>query len=265
MTSFDTRAYWENRLGADWSLQGVGFRRMGRSFNQWAYRLRGERFTAVVEQFLPDLSTARVLDIGSGTGFYIDAWRRIGVGEIVGMDLTEAAVTKLRTAFPEVEFVHHDISEAVDGLPANSFDVVSSMDVMFHIVDNDRFSTALRHVVGLLKPGGYFVWSDFFVHGRETVGGHIAWRSLYRIEELLRRAGLEVVARRPLFYWMNEPRDTSSRAVLAAWKGLMWLGSSNDRAGEILGRGLYHLDRELCRRRDEGPSTEIMVCRKLPA
>jgi 2-polyprenyl-3-methyl-5-hydroxy-6-metoxy-1,4-benzoquinol methylase len=264
VSSFDTRAYWEDRLGADWSLRGVGFRRMGRSFNQWAYRLRGERFTSVVEQFLPDISAARVLDVGSGTGFYIDAWRRMGVREITGMDLTEAAVTRLRGAFPEIEFLHHDISKGFGALAPNTFDVVSSMDVMFHIVDNDRFSAALRHVAALLKPAGHFVWSDFFVHGRETVGGHIAWRSLYRIDELLRHAGLEIVARRPLFYWMNEPRDSSNRALLAAWKGLMWLGSSSDRAGEILGRGMYHVDRELCRRRDEGPSTEIMVCRKLP-
>jgi SAM-dependent methyltransferase len=261
VSSFDTRDYWEARLGADWSLQGVGFRRMGRSFNQWAYRLRGERFTSVVEEFLPDIAAARVLDVGSGTGFYVDAWRRMGVGQITGMDITEVAVTRLRTAFPGIQFLHHDISEGLDGLLPQAFDIVSSMDVMFHIVDNDRFAAALRHVATLLKPGGHFVWSDFFVHGREGVGGHIAWRSLYRVDELLRHAGLEMVARRPLFYWMNEPRD-SSRAVLAAWKGLMWLGSSSDRAGRILGRVFYHVDRELCRRRDEGPSTEIMVCRK---
>ena len=48
MADFDARSYWEGRLGQDWSLTGVGFRRMGRRFNEWAYRRRGERFEAVV-------------------------------------------------------------------------------------------------------------------------------------------------------------------------------------------------------------------------
>ncbi len=262
MTAFDARAYWENRLGADWSLEGVGFRRMGRNFNNWAYRLRGEQFAAIVEQFLPHRTQARVLDIGSGTGFYIDAWQALGAAEVVGMDLTDAAVDKLRGAFPTIDFVRNDITEGIAELPRESFDIVSSMDVMFHIVDPDRFAAALRNVAELLVPGGHFVWSDFFVHGREVVRGHIAWRSLYRIEALLDQAGFEIVGRRPMFFWMNEPRDTSSRLVLQGWKALMWLGSTSEAAGELAGRALYRLDRGLSLRRVESPSTEVMVCRK---
>lgn len=262
MSSFDARSYWESRLSSDWSLQGVGFRRMGRRFNEWAYRLRRERFVSIVNEVLPALTSARVIDIGSGTGFYIDAWQQLGVQEVLGMDLTDSAVGNLRQAFPGVKFVQNDITEGIGGLPPESFDVASSMDVMFHIVDNDRFSAALHNVAALLVPGGHFVWSDFFIHGREVVGGHIAWRSLYRIEELLDRAGFDVVVRQPLFFWMNEPRDTTSRLLLQSWKGVMWLASSSEAAGDLAGRALYRLDRELCARRAESPSTEVMVCRK---
>jgi len=68
MSSFDTRSYWERRLADDWTLRGVGFRRMGSRFNEWAYRRRGERFVALVEEFVPERSELRVLDVGSGTG-----------------------------------------------------------------------------------------------------------------------------------------------------------------------------------------------------
>ena len=260
--AFDARAYWEDRLGEDWSLQGVGFRRLGRRFNDWAYRLRGERFEAVVRELVPDVEQARVLDVGSGTGFYIDAWRRLGAKEVTGMDLTEAAVSNLHGAFPDVQFVRNDISEGLGGLEPGSFDIASSMDVLFHVVDNDRFASALRNIASALVPGGHFVWSDFFVHGRETIRGHIAWRNIYRIEEVLGQAGLEVVARRPMFFWMNEPRDTSSRTVLSAWKAVMWAASTSEVAGGLAGRGLYRVDRALAVRRSESPSTEVMVCRK---
>jgi 2-polyprenyl-3-methyl-5-hydroxy-6-metoxy-1,4-benzoquinol methylase len=260
--AFDARAYWEDRLGEDWSLQGVGFRRLGRKFNNWAYRLRGERFEAVVRELIADIDQARILDVGSGTGFYIDAWRRLGPKEITGMDLTDAAVSNLRGAFPGVAFVHNDITEGLGGLEPAGFEIVSAMDVLFHVVDNARFAAALGNIAAALVPGGHFVWSDFFVHGRETIRGHIAWRNIYRIEEVLGQAGLEVVARRPLFFWMNEPRDTSSRAVLNAWKAVMWIASTSEASGDLAGRGLYRLDRALAARLTESPSTEVMVCRK---
>jgi hypothetical protein len=178
------------------------------------------------------------------------------------MDLTDAAVSNLCHAFPEVRFVRNDISDGLGGLQAESFDIASSMDVLSHVVDNDRFAAALRNIATALVPGGHFVWSDLFVHGRESIQGHITWRSIYRIEELLGQAGLEVVARRPMFFWMNEPRDTDSRAVLNAWKAVMWAASSSEAAGNLAGRGLYRLDRGLASRRTESPSTEVMVCRK---
>jgi hypothetical protein len=133
---------------------------------------------------------------------------------------------------------------------------------MFHIVERERFAAALRNVASLLAPEGLFVWSDFFVHGREVTREHIAWRNLYRIEEVLDGAGFEILARRPMFFWMNEPRDTSSRLLLHSWRGFMWLTSSSEPVGDVIGRALYHVDRELCSRRAEAPSTEVMVCRK---
>jgi 2-polyprenyl-3-methyl-5-hydroxy-6-metoxy-1,4-benzoquinol methylase len=262
VSSFDTRAYWENRLGQDWSLQGVGFSRLGRRFNDWAYRLRGERFAELVEHYLPEHKSARVLDIGSGTGFYIDAWQRLGVREIIGMDLTDAAVANLKGAFPNVTFLRNDITEGIGDLAPESFDIVSCMDVMFHVVDTAKFAAAMDNVSSALRPGGHFVWSDFFVHGKEVVKNHIAWRSLYRVESILDHAGFDIVARKPLFFMMNEPRDTQSRVVLNGWKGLMWLASQSENAGEFVGRNLYRLDTKLNATRDESPSTEVMVCRK---
>lgn len=257
----DTRAYWEQRLGADWSLTGVGFSRLGGRFNAWQYRLRDERFTQTVAQLGLDVQDARVLDVGSGTGFYLEAWTRLGAREVVGMDLTAAAVTNLRTAFPKLTVFRGDISEGDQQLSRESFDVVSCMDVMFHIVDHARFATALANIADLLVPGGFFVWSDFFVHGRETTAGHITYRSLGHVTRALDEAGLEIVSRAPLFYLMNEPRDVRTSFALRAWMAVIWLSTRSERVADVVGRALYRLDRRLVTR-EESPSTEIMVCRK---
>ena len=266
MTSdIDVREYWERRLSADWSLRGVGLSRLGTQLNDWQYRLRDERFAAVVEGLALDLSNVRVLDIGSGTGFYIDAWTRFQAKEVVGLDLTDAAVQRLRDAFPDVNFVQSDITEGTAGLSPESFGVVSCMDVMFHVVDNSKFQEALNNIATLLEPGGVFIWSDFFVHGREMRSGHIVWRNLYRVEAMLDRAGFDVLERRPLFYLMNEPRDSNLRMAVTVWKLAMWLVSRNEKVADVVGRLLYRIDRRLMSRRTESPSTEVMVCRKRTA
>jgi SAM-dependent methyltransferase len=262
MTEFDARTYWEQRLDEDWSLTGVGFRRMGDRFNQLAYQRRGERFDDLVAEFLPNVHDARVLDVGSGTGFYLDRWRHVGAAEVVGLDLTEAAVGKLRERFPDLTIELGDITDGVATLAPESFDVISAMDVLFHIVDHERFARALRSIAALLKPGGVFVWSDLFLHGPEMVDRHIAIRSLYRIEALLDAADLEIVARRPMFFFMNEPRDTNSRLVWHSWRAMMGLAALAEPVADLVGRAAYRLDNWLDGRRTESPSTEFMVCVK---
>ena len=262
MSEIDVRDYWERRLGADWSLRGVGFSRLGTRFNEWQYRQRAERFDAIVQALPVDVTKSRVLDVGSGTGFYIDTWRRLGAKDVVGLDLTDAAVDNLRRSFPETTFVRHDITEGTAGLATETFDIVSCMDVMFHVVEDARFLSALTNISTVLAPGGSFIWSDFFLHGRELRGSHIVWRNLYRIEAMLDQAGFEILLRRPFFYLMNEPRDSSSRLAMPIWKAAMWLASRSETSGDFAGRRLYRLDRRLTARRTESPSTEVMVCRK---
>ncbi len=261
---FDARAYWEARLGADWSLTGVGLRRLGRRFNVWAYRVRREIFLEIVAARVPDLSHARVLDVGSGTGFYIDRWREAGVASVAALDLTEAAAGRLRERYPTITVVRADIGAPLE--PAllearGSFDIVSAMDVLFHIVDDDAFALALRNTRELLRPGGTFIWSDAFSHHLDTRVEHRASRTLSEVERLLDAAGFDIVVRTPMFVLMNEPVDVRRRSTLRAWQAMMGPASLAEPLGGFMGWLLYPLESRLVRRRRESPTTEIMVCR----
>lgn len=261
---FKTSQYWEQRLRDHYSLEGVGYLRLGRRFNEWMYRVRGEVFDRVVG----DLGIApgsAVADIGAGTGFYVERWLARGA-TVTGVDLTEVAITNLRTRFPQSTFVQANIGEPLSGPLKDArgrFDVVSAFDVLFHIVDDQEFGLALANIAGLLKPGGFFLWSDNFVHRPTIRVTHQVSRSLDEIESRLAPAGFEVVGRTPMFVLMNYPADTSSRLAQWAWTALMAPAMISDRLGGLLGALLYPLERRLLSGRTESPSTELMVCRRL--
>ena len=164
----------------EWSQEGVGHASLGRNMNKWQYRLRHDRFTEVLQDAGIRPATARVLDVGSGTGEYIRAWESLGVLDVTGMDLTDAAVKRLQDHFPGRTFTRGDITDETENFPAAHFDAISCMDVLFHVTDDDKYVAALQHMGRLLKPGGLLIWSDIFVHGQESSGGHIVWRSLQR-------------------------------------------------------------------------------------
>ncbi|WP_205857254.1 class I SAM-dependent methyltransferase, partial [Phytoactinopolyspora endophytica] len=130
MTRIDEKAFWERRLAEDWSESGVGYHALGRPFNAWVYRVRREVFLREAGALNLN-ATSRVLDVGSGTGVYVRCWKQLGAGDVMGSDITEAAVERLRDRHRDVKFVRADITCAEEELPAQSFDAVSCLDVLF--------------------------------------------------------------------------------------------------------------------------------------
>jgi SAM-dependent methyltransferase len=263
--SFDVRTYWERRLGQEYSLAGVGYQRLGRHYNAWMYRVRARVFDRVLHHHGIGPGS-NVLDIGSGTGFYIERWQAAGARSVTGVDITDLAVQALRTRYPTHRFVQADISTTLpdhDALPPASFEAVSAIDVLFHIVDDDGYRRAFVNIASLLKPGGWLIWSDNFLrHGTERVEHQVS-RSLAESEGALRDAGFEIVARVPMFVLMNYPSDTRSRLARLAWTAMVAPSALVAPLGWVLGAALYPFERWLTATLTESPTTEIMICRKL--
>lgn len=232
------------------------------------YRVRGEVFDRLVSTHLGEtgeqLRAVRVLDIGSGTGFYVDRWVKLGA-DVTGVDLTEVAVVRLAVTHPDCRFIKADIgcelSAELETL-VGTMDAISAFDVLFHIVDDAAYHQALVNCGRLLREGGRLIWSDDFVHGPSLRARHRVSRSLPEAEQALAGAGLAVVDRVPMFVLMNQPLDTQSRVHQAAWKALVSPAVLSDRLGGVLGAALYPLERRLVRRLRESPTTEVMVCVK---
>jgi SAM-dependent methyltransferase len=238
----------------------VGYSGLGLRYNEWLYRVRAFVFRRTVHRIgLPD--TARVLDVGSGTGFYLAEWRRAGVDDLTGSDLTSVAVTALAERFPGLPLVRWDAADEPPFEPA-SFDAVSAFDVLFHIVDDDRYRSALANLASLLREDGYLLLSENLVHGQAVHGRHQVSRTLDEFRRRLEELGLELVLRRPQFVLMNIPLDSRSRLHWAFWNRLHGLLVRRPRLGGLVGAMLFPLEVALVTALREGPGTELVVCRK---
>ena len=262
---FDPRAYWDTRLGRDWTLHGVGLLGATASWNNALYRVRGRVFTRVAAALEIDLTKASVLEVGPGTGFYLRHWRKQGVRDLSGLDIAASAVAQLSKKFRKVKFFCGDISEDVSALREShprGFDVISAFDVLFHVMDDEKYEQAFKNVESLLAPGGWFVFSEKFVHHRTRRRGNYVNRSIEQTTVAVLDAGLVPVRRLPMFYLMGYPSDASSSWQRELHRRVVQPCAKSERWGAVAGAVLGRIDLALTALVTESPTTEIMICRK---
>jgi SAM-dependent methyltransferase len=192
-------------------------------------------------------------------------WESQGVGEYFGIDLSERAINCLKQRFPQHRFMQRDLNDP--GLPASvgtGYDCVTAIDVLYHVTDDERFRAVMCELGSLLKPGGVIIIHDQFLHGPAyDHGQYIRWRSLAEYEDALKGAGFEVLYRRPTFFFMIQAVDFSGLA--AKFMTTLWNHFSYPvicRFPRFAGAIGYVVDSAICSTLHEGPSMEIMVCRK---
>ena len=258
--TFDPNAYWEKRLARTGTLRTTGLSHLSLSYNRWIYFLRRTIFRRALARTDLRRSGARVLDVGCGTGFYVRQWRAAGVADITGVDISPSAVERLRERFPAARF---DVADAGDGLThvGKDFDAVSMFDVVYHVMDDDRYRAVFRNIYEVLAPGGWLLFSENFVHGRSRHGRHFVSRSLRETRSAVKDAGFEIVSRRPMFVLMNIPVDAKHKWQRRFWNRLVPL-LKHETGGMVIGAALYPVDRVLTKLVRDSPTTEVMVCRK---
>jgi SAM-dependent methyltransferase len=96
--SFDPLAFWEERL-QHFDLSAVGYAGLALRYNRWLYRVRSFVFRRTLRRASLNVDSAKVLDVGSGTGFYINEWLRAGANDVIGSDLTGVATGGLEKRF----------------------------------------------------------------------------------------------------------------------------------------------------------------------
>jgi 2-polyprenyl-3-methyl-5-hydroxy-6-metoxy-1,4-benzoquinol methylase len=128
----------------DWHWQHWQDRK---TINEW----KDKRHSAVVA-LLESLSLTRprILDVGCGPGWYTDKFADFG--DVTGVDISEDAIKMAKSRFPHIKFLAGNFYEL--SLPANSFDVVITQEVIDHVDDAAVF---IERVAKVLKPGGHLI------------------------------------------------------------------------------------------------------------
>src|SRR5947209_85787 len=114
---YENDRYWSERLEREFTLAGVGHAGVGLAFNRWAYRIRRRVLLRTLSEFKIEVSGARLLELGFGTGFYLDLWRALKVQEVCGFDITEIAVKAAQERFGAGETAVWRFAKADIGAP----------------------------------------------------------------------------------------------------------------------------------------------------
>lgn len=259
--------YWGELHDAAEDLGVVGYPTLPLVFNRYIYANAARAVLRGLDATGTEVRGRTVLDVGSGTGFWVDLWLREGAAEVAGSDLVPAAVNRLRQRFPDSEFEPADITARAP-FPGRTFDVVTIMSVLHHVVDEDRFRDALVNLSTQLAPDGRLVVLDgLVVRGRwmppEAQSAHNVARTLSQWQTALADTSLRLVRIVPTASFLADPIDAGSRVAFAAhrlwWRAFTAAIRNRERLAETIVPPLAALDRAVLRRLHAGPASKLLV------
>jgi len=200
--AYKASKYWEERLAKDYSLTGVGHQSFNRYYNKWLYRRKESTLeTALAGKSLQEL---RVLDVGAGTGFFVN-WYASRGALVDGVDISPTAVSRLQNAFPERTFYLADFTEEHQSI-TGSYNIINAWDVIYHQVDEQCFQRFLEQVSHLLVPGGLFLATDALGGATANFAApHVVFRPEWMYKVILEPLNFRLVQRFPLYQYLNRP------------------------------------------------------------
>jgi ubiquinone/menaquinone biosynthesis C-methylase UbiE len=190
--------------------------------NAWVSKTSAQRYAKTVNDQISlseiDLSTqiqlldsnsklgTKVLDVGCGTGALTLRLANSGY-EVTGVDISAQMLSQLarRAGELKVSLVEADIFSLP--FPENTFDAAVSRWVLPHFSD---WSSAVREVSKVLKPGGVFVF-DF--PSREHVDHAQSQASLLSRERLGYQHAFDGEAVDPYFYYGAETHGSIAKVL----------------------------------------------------
>jgi SAM-dependent methyltransferase len=264
---FDARAYWA-RLHEESSLRSVGQSGLPVQLNRHLYAIARRNVLAFVRRHgIVDPPPRRVFEAGAGTGFWVALWTSLGAATVDGCDLVPAPVERLQAEFPG-SFAAGDLADP-GVVPADgSYELVTAMNVLLHILDDDRFAAALRNLAGAVAPGGSLLLAEpALTRSPEPElrpGAASRARLLTRYVEVLVPAGFVLVAVRPSTVVGANPIERAHPRFglyQAIWKRASRWAKGGPRRADAVGVALDALDRVLLLFGD-APSGKLILFRR---
>ena len=157
---YDARRYWTDRYRKyGMGMKSAGYEGVTDAENLAMKRAVSADLLAAIADAGLDARTARILDLGCGTGFYAQVFRAAGATRYTAADIVDVLFPKLRESFPGSDFLKVDVcNEPIPG----SYDFIFMFDVIQSIVTRERLAAAMSNVKNALVPGGTFLVAPLF-------------------------------------------------------------------------------------------------------
>ena len=215
------KGFWEERLSQNFDLTGVGYASLSPVYNSHLYQARVNALEKGFRESGITIEKSDILEIGCGTGYFTNFCEQKKANSYTGVDITEVSVQSLAKRFPSYHFVQADVGDENFNL-GKQFDNILIADVLYHIVDDKRFTTAIKNIGRSLKPGGFVIISDLFTNTTIDTKQHCKWRSVSEYEIILARNNMAIKRIEPIFAILHPPIVLRSQPFLRRMYGLVW-------------------------------------------
>ena len=116
---------------------------------------------------LPQRDGAKILDLGCGTGLELEYYfETVPRAEVTGIDLAPGMLDALRRKFPDKALTLMQGSYFDVPLGEGAFDAAVSVESLHHFTQEEKVPL-YEKVRKALKPGGYFILTDYFAASDE--------------------------------------------------------------------------------------------------
>jgi len=266
---YDPTAYW-SRLHREGSLRSVGQSGLPIKLNVWLYRVLERNLHAFLRRHdLLRTAPRLVFEVGVGTGYWTPFWHHLGAERVDGCDLVEDALARIRDRYPDATFIAGDIAEAGVIPGDGSYDLVTVLNVLLHITEEDRFAAAAGHIAAAVRPGGYLLLVEPALFLDASIrpikpGASSMARPMARYRTVFEDAGLLLVAAQASTVVANNPIEHGLPSIgrfVWSWRTAVRYARKGPRWAGLTGRVLSIADRVLMRT-GVAPSGKIILFRR---
>lgn len=126
-----------------------------------------DAFYEFTASLLPKSDNAKILDLGCGTGLELEEYFKVNPSaNVTGIDMTRAMLDALEAKFPDKELTlicdsYFDVSFGEE-----KYDAAVSVESLHHFSKEEKIPLYTK-LYKALKPGGYFILTDYFAQHDE--------------------------------------------------------------------------------------------------
>ena len=155
----------------------------------WWYRARREILAEIIRREVRPSVSARILEIGCGTGHNLAMLSGFGHVDALELDDEARGIAEKRLGRPIMGAPLPELA----GVPERHYDVVGAFDVIEHIEDDHA---AVASIANRLKPGGKFVMTvpahQWMWSAHDAVNHHKRRYSRHSLKLLIERSALRL-------------------------------------------------------------------------